>query len=234
MTKLIVLRRSYPESIVILPRSYLKIGFVVKSLEAFGIRSKNIITINKKSNLKVPKLGFIECVNNTNDLFGFPNYYNFLEFQEIRKTIINYFSKDFRINFGDKIYISRNNPKKSGMRRITNHQEVDDLLKKHGFKTVYMEDYDFLDQVSIASYAKYIVSPHGAGITNALFIKNDGILLELVDKNWINNCFEEMSKKIGIGYIRQNCKPQDESKAMIVRDIIVDLEELEKNLLSFK
>ena len=47
------------------------------------------------------------------------------------------------------------------------------LLTAHGYTTVYMEDFSFTDQISIAMNAKHVVAIHGAGM--AFFALSRGI-----------------------------------------------------------
>lgn len=79
-------------------------------------------------------------------------------------------------NYGSRIFISR---KKAARRKITNNVEVENLLDSHGFKSVCLEDYTFLEQVSIMKHAKYVIGVHGAGLANILFMKKEGHVVEL-------------------------------------------------------
>ena len=231
LSNLIKLRKLYPKSIIVLPKKYLKKEYVIKSLEAFQERPKDVITIARRSNLKLPKLSFIpRQKENERGIFDYKKYYDSLQLSEIRNQIISHFKGDLNLDLGEKIYISRNNPKCNFRRKISNENEVKNCLEKHGFKTVYMEDYKFIDQISIALHAKYIVAAHGAGITNVLFIKQDGCLLELTSKEWSGmffiECFKEILTRIKIKYFNQNCKILDQNNG----DIEVDIAKLEENL----
>jgi len=225
LSKLSILQKSHPRASLVLPKSYLKIDFVMKSLEAFGIQAKDLILINKKSHLKTSNLNFIPCIN-----IATPGYYDFLEFLAVRDRTVSHFENDLKLDFGEKIYISRSDPKKSTARKIANEVELEMLLAKYGFKTVYMENYNFLEQVSIASKAKIILSPHGAGITNAMFMADNGILIELVNKNWSKTCFAEMVERMNIKYLRQDCEAKNQEQTIHLVDIEVDIIKLEENL----
>ena len=226
LTKLLILQKNHPQDTLVLPKSYLKIDFVMKSLEAFGIKAQNLILINKKSHLRVANLNFIPCIN-----IDTPGYYNFLEFSAVRDRIISHFESDLKLNFGARIYISRSDPGKNTARKIANESELEALLANYGFKTVYMENYSFLEQVSIASKAKIILSPHGAGITNAMFMNDNGILIELVNEKWSKTCFAEMVERMNIKYFRQDCQAENGEQTMHLVDIIVDIKKLEENLI---
>lgn len=68
----------------------------------------------------------------------------------------------------EKIYLSR---QRSRARRVSNQGELDEVLKKHRFVTVYAEELNAAEQFKVFNGAKIIVSPHGAGISNINFCR---------------------------------------------------------------
>lgn len=230
LSKLIDLKKNSPEAILVLPKSYLKIDFVVKSLAAFGFNKDNIKTIPKRSHLRLKKLSFIPCIN-----IGTAGYYDFLKFAEVGRTLVSHYQEKLNVNFGDRIYISRNKPEKYVPRRVENEKELTLMLAKYGFKVVYMENFSFLEQISIASRAKFIIASHGAGITNSMFAQPNCKLFELVNKNWqATTCFAEMCQRMKIEYRRLDCaEVENAEKNMELRDIKVNVENLEKILIPF-
>ena len=224
LSKLILLKKESPNSILILQKSYSKIDFIMKSLEAFGFNKSNIKFIPKKSHLRVKNLAFIQAI-------GIPSrgYYDFLNFSEVAQTLVSYHQKNLKINFGARIYISRSDPKKNTARKVNNENELVTMLAKHGFKTVYMENFSFLDQMSIMHHADFIVAPHGAGITNVMFAQKNCHLFELINQDWKDTCFAEMCYRMNIDYHRVECVQQG-SDTPYLADIDVDVEELEEKL----
>jgi capsular polysaccharide biosynthesis protein len=91
-----------------------------------------------------------------------------------------------------------------------------------------MENFSFLDQISISHFAKFIIAPHGAGITNAMFSK-ESHLIELVNEKWQKTCFAEMCERADIAYSRIDCQPS-ENRSLELSDINVNVSELEKEL----
>ena len=227
LSKLVKLKKEFPKVILLLPKSYLKIDFVVKSLEAFGFNQNNIKIIPVKSHLRVKNLAFIPCIN-----IASSGYYNFLKPKEVSKILTSHYLEKLKTNFGERIYISRSNPKKNTARQISNEQELTAMLSNHGFKTVYMENFSFLDQISIMNFAKYIIAPHGAGITNTMFSKPQSYLLELVNIDWQKTCFAEIAERMAINYYRIDCYSlSGAEKNLELRDITVDVLELEEKLI---
>lgn len=68
----------------------------------------------------------------------------------------------------DNIYLSR---QRSRARRVSNQQELDELLIKFNFKTIYAEELTAIEQFSVFNNARIIISPHGAGLANLNFVK---------------------------------------------------------------
>jgi capsular polysaccharide biosynthesis protein len=112
----------------------------------------------------------------------------------------------------EKIYISRS---KAGRRRIKNDDAVIGLLEPLGFKTLYMEDYSFTEQVKLLSGCRYLISMHGAGLTNEMFMEAGSSVLEIrhpYDK--LNNCYYLMATAIKLNYFyflsdTDNANPHD-------------------------
>ncbi len=225
LSKLIVLQKEFNNPILVLPKSYVKIDFVMKSLEIFGFNRKNIKFIAKKSRVKIKNLAFIPCIN-----IGAKGYYDFLKFKKVREIFLDKWRDQFTKNFGEKIYISRSNPQNLVSRRVSNEEELVAMLENYGFKTVYMEKFSFIEQVSIMSFAKHIIAPHGAGITNVMFAKEGCHLLELINENRGILCFERMCKKMQISYDRFDCKPSDENSSEELANIEVDVIKLENKI----
>ncbi len=224
LSKLVVMKREFQNPLLLLPKSYTKIDFVMKSLEVFGFDRSNIKLIPKKSRFKIRNLAFIPVIN-----IGTPGYYDFLKFNEIREIFLKKFAAQLTKNFGEKIYISRSNPQNVVSRRVSNEAELVKMLEKQGFKTVYMENFSFLEQVSIMSHARFIVASHGAGITNAMFAKDGCHLIELINDKRGILCFEEMCGRMKISYERFDCKQAD-SRSIELSDIEVDVKILENKI----
>lgn len=210
-------------SLIFLPKKYKNYSFVMPSLKAFGVNENQVVFLRRKSNLKVSELAICSIPSHHPQIY-----------REIRETLTNKIDvHDFNLNFGDKIYISR---ARMVLRFVENEQEVLELLEKYGFRKLIMEDYSYEQQVQICKKAKYLVAPHGAGITNAMFMSDDSALLELrnpSEKNtrW-NQDYYALSTMLGIRYFYQECDFGEKShrKDFHHGSLLVDLIKLEKNL----
>lgn len=228
LSKLIVITQNFPpktDLILVLPSSYKKIDFVMKSLAAFGFNDSNIKFVPKKSQLRVGDLTFIPCMGIATE-----GYYDFLKFSEVRQTLLAHYQEKLKTNFGARIYISRSDPKKNTARKVANETELTAMLAKYGFKTVYMENFSFLEQVSISNFAEFIVAPHGAGITNVMFARAKSHLIEMVSSEYGKTCFAHMCDKMNIAYDRIECPAINNGKVSVLQDITVDVANLEKKL----
>jgi hypothetical protein len=126
----------------------------------------------------------------------------------------------------EKIYISRG---KAVHRKITNEEEVMELLEKKGFKLIYAEDEPFERKIKLFQSADLVVAPHGAGLTNLLFCKPGTKVIEIFNPGWVIPCFHLISHYIGLNY--QYLLGKDNGYRMynvdnISADILVDVDQL--------
>jgi len=97
---------------------------------------------------------------------------------ELIKSFLSEYLKRNQIdtNLGERIYISRS---KAFRRKPINEVELGHLLTEYGYTFVCMEDYSFLEQVSIIANARFVIGLHGAGLANCLMMEPGGCLIEL-------------------------------------------------------
>ena len=126
------------------------------------------------------------------------------------------------------MYISR---AKAFKRRIVNEPDCISLLKKYNFNIIILEDYTFLEQISICANAQYIVSNHGAGLSNILFMKPSSSVLELRKENdYHNNCYFSLANAMSLNYYYQICAPCNKYQDAHIANLLVDIEALDFNI----
>ena len=106
----------------------------------------------------------------------------------------------------ERIYISRNKDAKNG-RKIINEEKFFKAISTYGFKLVNLSEYTIYDQILLFKNAKYIISPHGAGLVHTLFCKEGTRIIELFSETYIPYCFASIaiSKKCKyIGVINEH------------------------------
>jgi capsular polysaccharide biosynthesis protein len=152
-----------------------------------------------------------------------PGNYNKQYINEVAQTIKDYYA-DTKIVGDDKIYISR---KKALKRRIANEEAVESLLKSFGFKCVAMEDFSFAEQVNICFNAKCLISLHGAGLTNMMFMNKNSKVVELRQKGeFQNNCYFTLASDMDLQYYYLICEKVNPDEKNHTADVMVDLDAL--------
>lgn len=75
-----------------------------------------------------------------------------------------------------RIYISRAN---AARRRILNEEALQPILTAHGFEIVKAEALGIRGMAELCAEATHVVAPHGAGLSNLVFLPPGGKVLEL-------------------------------------------------------
>lgn len=160
----------------------------VQMLAYFDLKPGRVEWIQLNEVLKIPNLDFIShpvITGRTHD--------NLM--QALRRRFAlpsNTFPKKRRI------YLSRS---KATQRFVLNEEEVIALLQRHSFEIVYYEELSIHEQIRLTSEANLLVSIHGAGLANAIFMNPDSIVLEFRrDKMYLNQCFWHLSSALGLRY----------------------------------
>jgi hypothetical protein len=140
-------------------------------------------------------------------------------------------------NLGEKIYISR---EKAPKRHILNETAVQALVTKYGFKIICFEDYNMFEQIAIMRQARVVVTLHGAGVSNMIFMPENAHYLEIRRKgDTNNNHFFSLASAININYWYQlapfKASPKADGKNFDLSignyyDVEVDIALLQKNI----
>jgi len=220
-----MVRHRKDEMILLLPDFYSNADFIMGSIEPFCF--KNIFFIPKGKSLLIKNL----CVP---QLKPRVDSYNYKMIDQVKNFYLKYVSevKKIFIDLGERIYLSR---KKANRKKIYNEKEIEPLLTRYNFKIINNEDYSFIEQVAIYSNAKFLISMHGSGLTNMLFMTNGSSILEFHkrktnDKDWHSKAFWYLAEALGHNYYQQLCEPTNIDDDYFKADFIVDVCLLEKNL----
>jgi len=215
------------EMILLLPDYYSKVDFISGSLEPFNF--KYVFFIPNGQSLLVKSLCLPQIKARVDS-------YDYKMMKNVKSFYLEYSFKKFEkpIDLGERIYISR---KKAKRKKVDNEDAIETTLRKYHFHIINNEDYTFLEQVSIYSNAKYLISIHGSGLTNMLFMKEGASVLEFHkkltnDKDWHSKAFWYMAEALGYNYYQQVCDPTDLQDDYFNANFIVNVDLLEKNLSS--
>ncbi len=122
----------------------------------------------------------------------------------------------------ERIYISR---QAASARRVGNEAEVVDCLSRYGFEVVQMELLPFAEQVKLMRSVKWIVGPHGAGMTNMLFA-DQATVIEFTYNSPRPVLYRNLAFFLGHRYADLTVE-----KRKLGTEMYVDVEQLERKLI---
>lgn len=85
-----------------------------------------------------------------------------------------------------RYYVSRS---KAKWMKVVDDSILTPFLDKYSIQTVFLEDLSVTEQIKLFSDAEIIITPHGAGLANVLFMNKDSLVIEIMNK-----------KRIHVGY----------------------------------
>jgi capsular polysaccharide biosynthesis protein len=95
------------------------------------------------------------------------------------------------------VLISR---RKAKTRRIVNEEEIAACLAPLQPTIVDLEDLTVAQQIGLFAEAKWIIAPHGAGLTNMIFAQKDCQIIELFGSEKINDCYRYLAEVVGCAH----------------------------------
>ena len=198
LTRLYAIREEARSMTLLLPHLHASLGFVMPSLAPFGVSDVRFIAPDET----------LACERLVVPMHTAPSgHYDEEILGGVRRLLLDAYGARDGGGVGERLYISRGRALK---RRIANEDEVVAVLRGFGFRVVYAEDHTFEEQVEMASRARFFVSNHGAGLTNMLFVREGGRVLELRHQtDNVNNCYFTMASALGLEYFYQTCPSDD-------------------------
>jgi hypothetical protein len=130
-----------------------------------------------------------------------------------------------------RLYVSR---ERQRVRKARNQAELDVLLRKYDFETVYFEGLTLREQIKTMQEAAIVVSVHGANLVNCIFLKEGTPLVELQSITLSNPAYWRLCSALSLPYYVLACETTEPEPIShhSNSDIIVDLEKLEAILHS--
>lgn len=124
-----------------------------------------------------------------------------------------------------RLYISR---RKAPRRKVLNEAEVEQLLGRYGFQCVCLEDFSFADQLRLCASASVLVSMHGAGLSNMIFMPEQATVVEFRKfDDGLNYFFTRLGETLGYQYHLLYCPAADEQQSVQDADLYVDIAALD-------
>ena len=217
LPKLYLISDRLKDLILVLPHQLQELEFVHSSLRAFDV--ENILFLSDGETILCRRIFVATAVAPS-------GRYDEHVIKRVRDQIVGFYGGSSTPN--DLIYLSRSKAQK---RHVANEREVSSLLKPFGFRVVNAEDCSFEEQVKLASAARCIISNHGAGLTNILFMNPGMNVLELRHRaDRTNNCYFALSSAMGLNYFYQTCDSAGADEDPHTADITVDIPTLKQNV----
>ncbi len=99
---------------------------------------------------------------------------------------------------GQRLFVSR---RRAHRRRLANEAELEPLLRRAGFKTVCLEEFDFTGQVGLFASASVIAGIHGAGLSNLVFASPGARVIELYSPTHSVACYRNLAAAVGLVHV---------------------------------
>lgn len=224
LPRLFHVRAFLDHHILLLPESFK--GMPLDSIEPLYGKEVYWIPMNKNmvlESLMIPESPLASGVYEKEIFFKLRNLYS--------EAVME---KNIKKKFGSKIYASRS---KALRRKVANENEVTATLAEYGFTIINFEDHSFWEQVAMMQQADVLVSVHGAGLSNVLFMREGSRVIELQKEpvnmgEAVDVLYKDFSKVMRVKYDVLFCKPVNKNEALYQADIIVNWQSL-KDLLTF-
>lgn len=198
---------------VMLPHKLGRLNFVLESLGAFEIGGVDVMPTR-------PSVARVEGLWLPSATAGTGNF-NTPLIRRVSERLHRHFGCDARTNAGGaRVYISR---AKATRRRVLGEEGIADVLSRHGVERYFFEDLPFARQVCLSADAGLLVSLHGAGLANMLFMAPGSTILEIRQRGDArNNCYFSLANALGHRYVYMLAEPATENQDPATGDVHVD------------
>ena len=226
LPRLIEISNKYPEATLLVPEEWENISFVSDTLEMFPNIKKKILPNDYHAFVK----NYVFAETRPWTSIFYPEH-----IEKVRNVFIEKLKEEtFELSPIKKIYVSR---KKANRRKIINEEELETYLINLGFESICFEDYSIFEQVYLMQNADVLISMHGAGLTNTLFMSPKSTLLELTplleNKKLFRFPFWRISSILDVNYFVQFCDTINEGESdFYSRNIKVNMEDFKENINS--
>lgn len=181
LQKYFTLPREMRKWTLLLPENLKKHQYISESLELLGISH---YWIKKDSQVFCDNLITFDTYLISGNFYRDP----MIELHQAMQKII---TSDLAFADYKLVYVSRS---QASIRKVINEKEIRSALEKLNFKIVELEKYNWTEQLGIFSNAEVIVSMHGAGLTNMIFMRSGSKIIEFRHpQSSVQNCYFSLS-----------------------------------------
>jgi capsular polysaccharide biosynthesis protein len=194
--KLVCLGARTSDYILLLPNHPYIHRMGIPSILHMGVQFKDIQFIEEGSFYKVQDLSFVSRVSKSGQMDD-----------ELMAKIKAHFTAN-TTEAKRKLYISR---KQAKVRKVLNEEMVEGVLKENGFEIIESDVFSLSEHIALFGTAQSLVSIHGAGLTNSLFMKKGTAMSELIiNKPSDNRCYYQLATSTGMQYFYHCGEPDSE------------------------
>jgi capsular polysaccharide biosynthesis protein len=162
----------------------------VKLLALFNLQPKSIVWLQPRQIVKVSNLTLISHAVLSGRIHD-------LLMQQLRERLRLHYPFE-QVKPQRRVYISRAN---AAYRKVLNEDEVTKTVKAYGFEVVNFEHLTTEQQMQLANETAVLVSIHGAGLTNTLFMQQHTVVLEFKrSRIYYSQCYWHLSAALGLQY----------------------------------
>ena len=210
LPRLLAMHKTNREVPVLLSEKLSRLSFVRQAMEFFRIPYKVLpvgrgTKVGKLFACKVPHVG----------------QFNQYVLSAFRADVLSSNASDQLFSPMRKLYISRSDARR---RKILNEEVLWQQLKNHGFDRVELDGMKWSDQVRLFSEAVLVVSNHGAGLSNIMFMPADSRVIELKAAHNDYWCFYSLARVCHLQYTYMLCDASADNHRSA--DIHVDVQKL--------
>lgn len=181
----LALIKRYPEAVLLVSSSRPKyvndfLNVSKRQFESTGrlVRAKRVLFVDKQGTIGVP------TANHVNELSSFAHKQGLLEKSESQGECVIYISRALsaRSPNGEEWLISE--------------------LSAAGVKIAHLEKLQWVHQINLFSRSTTVIGLHGAGLANTAFCRPGTKVIELLDEEYPNNCFEILAERSNLIFSR--------------------------------
>jgi capsular polysaccharide biosynthesis protein len=220
LPKVYLVKDQLKDYTVLLPESFKNHQYILESLSLFNAK---LHFFSPAKNLRIEEL-MIPSPVGSSGVFNYDVLKGLSRFIRTHEKV-----KQQNARSPERIYISRG---KAKYRKILNEDELITLLVSLDFEIIYTEKLTLIQQVQLVSNCKWLISQHGAGLTNELYLSPGSNVLEIRHpEDHLNNCYYLMATALELNY--HYFLGQADNKDPHYADVTVDLPSFLKCVQNF-
>lgn len=129
-----------------------------------------------------------------------------------RRVLLDFFPEIPDLFQGNGIYLQRR-----ATRAVRDEKGLISLLSRYGISPLRAEDFTLAAQIGAMRRARVIVGAHGSGLTHALFMPPDSLVIELLPFADQNPCFTHIMRLLGH---RHYTVPSHAQQDLLLREVV--------------